>query len=294
MGWLEDAANSFVSAVETVVDVAEDVVEVVEEVAEAVGAVVDAVIDAALSTESAPPSGNPPRKDPIPDNPFFDLLRENADAFVSAVITPYRDAAKAVVLGISGAIKTATGDTEGGARDLEAAENIGLGMIGNVVLIPASAAIMVGANYIAAAQKVFGVEGKARPLTAAERAILIPIFESSINYDIVSIEEGNVGLFALTDSGAFVVGHRIRIVSPNALPVIDHPGVLVHETVHVWQFENGGPGYIGQALGAQALGGVGSVSPTPGYDFDNAVAAGLSWGDLFQSRTAGRIHRGRV
>jgi hypothetical protein len=97
----------------------------------------------------------------------------------------------------------------------------------------------------------------------------------------------------------FTAGYNIRVPSSSGwYPLAAHQHVLVHEMVHVWQFENGGPDYMPEALLSQNNGGNGfvlddtgtAVVPAdPGYAFDIAVAAGEQWEEFNPEQQASFI-----
>jgi hypothetical protein len=89
-----------------------------------------------------------------------------------------------------------------------------------------------------AIQTVVGVQQRKRRLTPAERRLLYPIFRDSLVYDAIRIVEGNAGL--LGSGRAFTMGWTIY------MPTLDN-ATLVHECVHVWQFQFEGTRYIGDS-----------------------------------------------
>lgn len=98
-------------------------------------------------------------------------------------------------------------------------------------------------------QVIFGIEEK-RPLTKEEIALLYPIFGDSLLYFLIRIVE-KPGILTSIDGNprAFTIGYNIYF------PPSSTKSTLVHECVHVWQFQFGGTHYIGQSLIHQAIGG---------------------------------------
>ena len=89
-----------------------------------------------------------------------------------------------------------------------------------------------------------------RPLTTEERAVLQPIFEESLNYDVIRVKFG--GPLTWTNRGV-VIGNTISLHPVFKDPEssdIQYP-TLVHEAVHVWQYQNFGLGYIPGSLWQQ-------------------------------------------
>ena len=78
-----------------------------------------------------------------------------------------------------------------------------------------------------------------RPLTAGERALLVPIFRDSVDYDKVRVIHA---AFPFQPAGVYMTP-RGHIYAPGDLFRDDFStadqAVFVHEMTHVWQFENG-------------------------------------------------------
>jgi hypothetical protein len=117
-------------------------------------------------------------------------------------------------------------------------------------------------------QTVIRVQPAKRPLTRAERALLFPIFRESLAYDAIEIVAGSAGLLTLSGR-AFTMGFTIYMPSPGN-------DTLVHECVHVWQFEFSGFRYIGNS----ALNQLDSIAFNKSYDpyaWTGAIDAGATW-----------------
>ena len=101
-----------------------------------------------------------------------------------------------------------------------------------------------------AVQTLLGVQARKRPLTARERAILLRVFGHSLDYDRIRVAAGKAGLFSAlnTRSRPFVIGFNIYMLKPFS------SGTLVHECVHVWQYQHGGTRYIGNSIIHQLYG----------------------------------------
>ena len=92
-----------------------------------------------------------------------------------------------------------------------------------------------------------GVQDAKRKLTDNEIAILRRIYGDSLAYDLIRVNEGRLGIMGppfATAAGATTMGYYIYYRSG---PTIDDV-TLVHESVHVWQFQFGGTQYIGQSV----------------------------------------------
>lgn len=130
-------------------------------------------------------------------------------------------------------------------------------------------AIIYYALYIVdGIQSILGIQKKKRPLTEGERGILWKVFRNSLNYNAISIVNGKAGL--LSSSGrAFTMGFKIYLPANN-------DATLVHECVHVWQFQFEGTKYIGNSV----LNQLDSMLISKGYDpysWVNWISAGNSW-----------------
>lgn len=75
-----------------------------------------------------------------------------------------------------------------------------------------------------------------RPLHGWERQLVREFFGDSVEIEPIRVVE-TVVLNAPT-----VLGNRIRV--PRRYSFEQHPTVLVHEIVHIWQYQNGGTSYI--------------------------------------------------
>jgi len=121
------------------------------------------------------------------------------------------------------------------------------GVVGGVLIILGSVVVVI--------QTVFHLQGFERPLTEKEKEMLRHVFDESIALYNVRIVEGEgffglrAGLFDLNDR-PFTLGNTIY---PKKRNVSKEPELLVHECVHVWQYQNNGASYVGGALGAQAF-----------------------------------------
>ncbi len=140
--------------------------------------------------------------------------------------------------GIGGVIKILGGIfTLGGNLILEGLWDIFSPMIGTL--------IVVGGKGIALVQSIFYAQGFERPLTDEEKAQLKRVLEDSLNYYVIRIIEGHAGVFGINDR-PFVLGNTIYMKSDSFS--ID---LLVHETTHVWQYQQTGDRYASDAIAAQ-------------------------------------------
>jgi hypothetical protein len=140
---------------------------------------------------------------------------------------------------------------------------------------PASAAEQGGTAALRQLQQAASTLPPARKLNAAEIADLKKIFGDSIDYSKVEIVEGNLGDLGRASQGrAFTLRNTIYI--PGGLANHTNPGALLaHETVHVWQYQSSGVGYISSSLWARATRGEQAA-----YSWKMDVDSGKAWHEL--------------
>ena len=117
-------------------------------------------------------------------------------------------------------------------------------------------------------QSILGIQEKKRPLTERERGLLWKVFRNSLNYNAISIVNGKAGILGVSGR-PFTMGFTIYMPSNN-------DALLVHECVHVWQFQFEGTKYIGNS----ALNQLDSMLINKGYEpysWTNWISAGNSW-----------------
>lgn len=236
MGWLEDLGN----AASNVVDTAAEVVgEVVETAGDIVADFVETAGNAAQDGLNAVGDAIGKEGGPLPATL----------AWVGGVIAGVTNLVSSVIKGVfgivggvvSGLIRMVGGFLVLDFRLVLKGEiDIGSSIAGAVILI-AGAGLSLG-------QRVFGVQ-KERALTKAEREMLTPIFFNSLSLYNIRIIEGESGLFGVNDA-PFTLGNTVYMKDKD--PDV-HPEILVHECVHVWQYQNMGSRYTMDALGAQAI-----------------------------------------
>jgi hypothetical protein len=130
-------------------------------------------------------------------------------------------------------------------------------------------AVIYGAIYIVdGIQSILGIQKKKRKLTERERGVLWKVFRNSLNYNAISIVDGNAGLLGVSGR-AFTMGFNIYMPSYSDT-------TLVHECVHVWQFQFEGTKYIGNSALNQFDSMFISKGYTP-YSWVDAINAGNSW-----------------
>lgn len=123
-----------------------------------------------------------------------------------------------------------------------------------------------------AARVVQGValvsRGSERALTGPEQRLLAGLFADSLDLGPVRLQEGIGGLLNVSRR-AYVIENTLYLPR-EALPI--RPHLLVHEAVHVWQFQHGGHAYIGDSVHAQLFG--------DGYELEKGLLQGRLWAEL--------------
>lgn len=101
--------------------------------------------------------------------------------------------------------------------------------------------IFVALYLVDGFQNIFNLQSEKRKLTPTEIQTLRPIFGESIPYFMIRVLDGNQGILApARRSPAYTIGYNIYATAPTL-------ATIVHECVHVWQFQYGGTQYIGQS-----------------------------------------------
>lgn len=142
-----------------------------------------------------------------------------------------------------------------------------IGLVVDAFSFALGAVVFAALRLVDIVQTMLRLQPAKRPLTREERALLRPVFEDSLAYDAIEIVDGNAGLLSVSGR-AFTMGFTIY------LPTYSRR-TLVHECVHVWQFQFGGFTYIGNSAVRQ-LGEILKISDNP-YDWQPAIDAGATW-----------------
>lgn len=107
------------------------------------------------------------------------------------------------------------------------------------------AVIVIVGKLIALIQSIFYAQAFERKLNEREKELLQKVFKNTLNYYVVRIIEGHAGIFGLNDR-PFTLGNTIYMKSTTF--TID---TIVHETTHVWQYQQTGDRYASDAIAAQ-------------------------------------------
>lgn len=191
-----------------------------------------------------------------------DGVRSLVTGAVSTVVGAVRNVGEGIGTFFGGIGKIFKGDF------LDGLKQMGSGLVKTFLQTPADAVLMMGGRALSAIQTLIGVEPAGRKLTGDEIATLRKVYGDSIDYSQMRIKEGNSGLFSTTGR-AFTHGNTIYIPKDD-LPLTED--LLVHESAHVWQHQNGGTDYMSEALWAQQFG--------DGYEFEKGLDEGKSWSQL--------------
>ncbi|QSQ24881.1 hypothetical protein JY651_08060 [Pyxidicoccus parkwayensis] len=190
-----------------------------------------------------------------------DALCSLARGAVDATVGLVKNGVEAARTLAGGLGKVATG------RVGEGLAQLGHGLV-KVVQTPVDALMMLGGRALGAVQTLLGVEPVGRKLADSELAALRSVYGDALDYSRIRIKEGNAGL--LTMSGRpFTLGDTIYIPRKH-LPLTEE--LLVHESAHVWQHQNGGTDYMSESLVGQYLG--------DGYDYAKALREGMPWAEM--------------
>ncbi len=150
----------------------------------------------------------------------------------------------------------------------------------------AGAVLIILGTLASLVQRIIFCQNKERTLTKAEYEMLRNVFHLSISLYNIRIIEGWSGIFGITTSGAFTLGNTIYA---NTTDFSASPAILVHECVHVWQYQVLGPRYTMDALGAQAIYGR-DGGPTDAYAWEAELGRGhTQWQDFNKEAAAKHI-----
>jgi hypothetical protein len=178
----------------------------------------------------------------------------------------------------SGAVGIVGGVLAGIVRLLGGAATLDRGLAGRGAIRIGSSAVgavvLVGGSAVAALQRLVVAERPARPLSAEETSVLRGVFADSVSLHDVRLVEGRSGVFG-ANRRPFTLGNLVYLKDHDPLEQRD---VLVHELVHVWQYQHEGPRYTAEALGAQVRYG---WAGRGAYDWRAELARGrTAWSEL--------------
>lgn len=120
-----------------------------------------------------------------------------------------------------------------------------------------------------------GAKDKSRKLNKDEIALLKPIFGESLAYGLIDVHEGRLGIMGppFATGGATTMGYSIYFREYGEV-------TLVHECMHVWQFQFAGTHYIGQSVFRQLAEDFGGSDP---YDWLAVIGSDVNGWYLMDS-----------
>lgn len=137
------------------------------------------------------------------------------------------------------------------------------------------------ATSLSLVQTIIPYKSDERPLTQKEKDVLKNVFRGSLA--LYNIRIKNTSGFETI----FVLGNTIYCTELN-IPI----RILVHECVHVWQYQNLGYRYLIDTLGAQTIFGRDPIDPcTPGsaYDWIAELNRGTTKWEYFNKEAAAQL-----
>jgi hypothetical protein len=108
-----------------------------------------------------------------------------------------------------------------------------------------------------------------RSLSEAELVAARKVFGEGLKYPLVRVEKMGSFTELINGSRAYTLGNTINLPGKAHAYPHQYVSVIIHELVHVWQYQHGGWGYVPSALKAQFIG--------DGYDFAKALREGKPW-----------------
>lgn len=144
-----------------------------------------------------------------------------------------------------------------------------------------------GGQVVPGIHLVSGVTGTAqkipdkRSLSESELQQARKVFGSGLNYTPVRVEKMGSFTEFLNGSRAYTMGNIINLPGKAHAYPTQYVSIIIHELVHVWQYQHGGWGYVPNAVLSQTFGG--------GYDFAKALRQGKSWAKMNPEQQAQMI-----
>src|SRR5262249_44481459 len=126
-------------------------------------------------------------------------------------------------------------------------------------------------TLISLGQRVSGFQRAERALSKQEREMLRRIYLNAVSLYEIRLIEGGSGVFEGTHR-PFTLGNTIYMTDTDSAA---RPDIRVHESVHVWQYQNKGARYTMDALGAQQF-----IPNAYDWETDLQSAGRKGWDDL--------------
>jgi hypothetical protein len=123
-----------------------------------------------------------------------------------------------------------------------------------------------------------GLDVRSRPLTSGERSYADRIFRGSLDYDPIVITRGSI----MSAGSARATGNAVNLAEDDfegATMQLSTGGygTLIHELTHVFQYQQGGLGYMPESLWAQFKAWVTTGDRNAAYEWRPLAAAGVPW-----------------
>lgn len=120
-----------------------------------------------------------------------------------------------------------------------------------------------------------------RSLSESELEAARKVFASGLKYESVRIEKMGGFTELINGRRAYTLGNTINLPSKAHAYPHQYVSVIIHELIHVWQYQRSGWSYIPNALLAQTFG--------DGYDFAKALRQGKPWAKMNPEQQAQMI-----
>lgn len=302
-GWVgraaENVANTAKSVVNTVVDAGKDAVNAVANTANTVFNAVAPVL-----TTAAKFVGNVVERGIDAGRSLVNGVVEGATGLIRSVAEGAWQTVQGVgkMLNPAPLLKVFQGDFAGAWQDVKSnfvsgITDVGRGLLKATVQAAADTFIVALSSGVSAVQTLVGLEPPSRALNNQEIAELRKVYGDTIDYSQIRLKEGNLGLNQLL--APHTVGNTIYIPEGSldknsSTYAADRNQLLVHETAHVWQYQNGGTDYISESLYNQAKGAIGGGSRNEAYEFEQPIRDGKSWTELNPEQQAHLIEEAYV
>ncbi|MEI8114373.1 MAG: hypothetical protein WCI54_12120 [Bacteroidia bacterium] len=276
MGWMNDIGKAISSAVDAVAEVATTI-------ATAIG---DFVGDGFETTGNAVQDGLNVIGNRVSGIPGVGGFLKGTFAWMGGIIAGAANLAGGIVKAAFGIVSGALGGSIriiGGILCLNWSLILkGLIDIGSSI---AGGVLVVLGTLLSLIQRIIFCQNNERPLTQMEKVMLRKVFHHSVSLYKIRIIEGWSGLYGITNDGAFTLGNTIY---SNQTNLAKEPYTLVHECTHVWQYQNLGPRYTSDALGAQIIYGR-NWSRHDAYNWMDEIGRGNSLWKNFNKEAAAQF-----
>jgi hypothetical protein len=159
---------------------------------------------------------------------------------------------------------------------------VGLGLLGSLAGPALGGALgALGALGGAALGAWVGdrISADRRDLTEPEKNAARPIFRASLDLDKVQIQRGSVFSGGNTPrTSGNTINFPDSYFNPGTMVLTPHGALtLIHELVHVWQYQHGGFDYVESSLVPQGVAGSRGLSRNVAYNWRNADDSRLPW-----------------